>query len=199
MKRLSWVFIATGFTLTLLGCVTTPKTHLYSLDMTPSGKVHPATTIHIESLRASEMLARRNLLIRKTPTEVEYYAEACWASAVNELVSQKLQAEFGDEIKKTHTVLVWGTLLECGQEDRPEGIQAHLRMQLAFRYEGASRYDTPLFEKTYDIHKPVSPAMPSKVAMALTQCLEDIAAQIARDVATYKTEADNPQKTGNTP
>ena len=189
MKRLIWVSIATCFTLVVLGCVTTPKTHLYTLAMAPSGKVHSAVTIHIESLRASEMLARRNLLIRKSPTEIEYYAGAHWASAVNELVTQKLQAEFGDELMDTRTALMWGTLLECGQEDYPEGIQAHLRMQLAFRYEGTSRYDTPLFEKTYDVKAPVSPATPDKVAEALTQCLEQMAIQIADDVAKHKTAA----------
>ena len=191
------MFIAAGFTLTFLGCVTPPKTHLYTLDMTPSGKVHPEVTIHIESLRASEMLARRNLLIRKTPTEVEYYAGACWASAINELVSQKLQGEFGDKTKETRTVLVWGTLLECGQEDHPENIKAHLRLKLAFRYEGTSRYDTPLFEKTYDVSAPVVPATPDKVAATLTQCLEEVAVQIATDVTTHQTAAGKQGRTGN--
>lgn len=187
MKPLyAFVLVAT-LMLGASGCVSTPKNRFYTLDMTPSGKIQTAPALQIELIRPIEMLNRREILVRKSPTEIEYYAGACWASAINELVSQKLKAEWGEGTKADHAIVVWGTLLECGQVEESMGSKAHLRLQLMFRPKGTSRYDTPLFEKVYDVTKPVSRATPDQVAVALTRCLEEMARQITDDVAAHQT------------
>lgn len=165
------------------GCASTPKVRYYTLDMTPAGQAAPAVNIAIERLRESETLARRDLLVHKTATEIEYYANARWASAVNDMLAAKFQGTFGEKKAGRPSVLAWGTVLDCGQVDAPSGTQAVLKVQLAFRMDGTSRYEQPLLEKVYEEVRPAKAANPAAVVVALSECAEAIAAEIARDAA----------------
>jgi hypothetical protein len=49
------------------------------------------------------------------------------------------------------------------------------------REPGASIYAAPLFERTYEVHVPASSPEPNAVVLALGNCLEQIAVQLASD------------------
>ena len=51
--------------------------------------------VRVERLREVESLARKEILVQRTPTQIEYYAVDQWAAAPGELISQKLEAELG--------------------------------------------------------------------------------------------------------
>jgi ABC-type uncharacterized transport system auxiliary subunit len=60
----------------------------------------------------------------------------------------------------------------------------HVKLDLAFHSEDASRYDKPLFEKVYEARRPAGSAGPGAVVRALSQALEQLAAEIVTDAGT---------------
>jgi len=180
MKRACGIVLAL---LVLGGCATPPAPRYYTLDMSPSGNAGAPVNIDIQRLRESEALARKDILIKKSPTEIEYYAAEQWAATLGELVRQKLDAEFGPGADKRQTLVLSGTILDFGQVDTPGGAQAHVRLALEFRPADASLHAPPLFKKTYDVHLPAKSSTPQDVVVALSEGLERIAADVAADVS----------------
>ncbi|MCX5758733.1 MAG: ABC-type transport auxiliary lipoprotein family protein [Candidatus Hydrogenedentes bacterium] len=167
----------------LAGCASRPPARYYTLDMRPSGHVTTAVNLRIERLRECEALGRKDILVRKNPTQIEYYALDQWVAAPGEMVSQKLESEFGQPQVGRKTIVVTGMILEFGQVDVSGGAEADIRLALEFRSDSANRYDEPLLKKAYEVKKPASARTPAAVVQSLSDCLEDIAVQIAGDAA----------------
>ena len=165
----------------LAGCRTTPESRFYTLNMAPSGHAAPDFGIEVEPLRTSEPLARRDILIKKTPIQVEYYAEDQWAADPGELVSEKLASEFGHRPDAEKQIRVGGQVLAFEQVDTANGVEAHIKLDLEFRKAGANRLEEPALKKTYELSLPVEGGGPSSVAKALSDGLERIAAEIVAD------------------
>ncbi|MDX9972122.1 MAG: ABC-type transport auxiliary lipoprotein family protein [FCB group bacterium] len=165
----------------LAGCRSTPENRFYTLNMAPSGQVKSGLAIDVEPLRTSEALARRDILIKKTPTEVEYYAVDQWAADPGELVTEKLAAEFGHRPDASNRVRVGGQVLGFEQVDTANGAEAHIKLDLTFRKADASRLDEPALKKTYELSLPAQGGGPSSVARALSDGLERLATEIAAD------------------
>jgi len=166
------------------GCLPrTPPPSLHTLDMTPSGTARPNHNIDVDRLRPSEALGRKDILIMKSSTAVEYYKLAQWASNLGEIVPEKLEAEFGEDLQGRDTVLISGTILGFGLADLPKGgHEAQIKLDLAFRWDGESLYDTPLLKRVYELNLPVESGSAGDLCKALSRGLETIAAQIAEDV-----------------
>jgi len=153
--------------------------------------------LDVGRLRPGQVLARTDILIKKSPTEIEYYVAERWAAGLEELVPQKLEVEFGPDDPGRPTIVVSGTILAFEQVDAPAvsapGESAenaavappsvHVKLDLAFHLEDAGRYDKPLFEKVYDARRPAASGDPGAVVRALSEALEQLAAEIAADAA----------------
>jgi uncharacterized lipoprotein YmbA len=138
----------------------------------------------VERLRPAEPLARRELLIQKSPTEIEYYARDRWAADLGELVAQKLEAEFGPAPDGAKILVISGAILSFGQADLPGGgAEAHIKLKLAYRPAGVSRYVKPLLEKTHEVRFETKAATPAAVVKGLSEGLERVAADIAADAS----------------
>lgn len=167
------------------GCATrAPETRFYTLDMRPTGGAVSERPIRVDRLLTAEPLAKRNILIQKSPTEVEYYALDEWAAGVAELVGKKLEAEFGEGDAAIAPLLLYGTVLDFEQVDRAGGADAHARIDIAVRTERASRYDPPLFERVYVAEVPMDRAGPKAAAEALSRAVEQIAALLVADLGS---------------
>lgn len=166
------------------GCASVPETNYYTLNMTPSQQV-PAlgATLIVDRLRPSEALARPGIMIKKTPTQIEYYATDHWAANLGELVTQKLQAELGTVQPGAPTLVLSGAILEFSQVDTASGAEAHIQLDLSVRPEGRSIYREPLLRKTYEARGTASAAHAAAVVQALSDGLETVAAEIAKDIA----------------
>jgi uncharacterized lipoprotein YmbA len=177
------VFGALTCAIWLAACATTPNPRYYTLDMRPSGKVHPAVNLRIDRLRESEPLARKDILIQRGPTQLEYYALDQWAAAVPEQVGRKLAVEFGPVADNAPTFTLTGLIENFEQVDVPSGAEAYVRLTIEYRANGESRYSDPLKKKTYDVRLQAAKPGPLAVVDALSRCLETIAADIAADAA----------------
>jgi len=165
----------------LAGCASAAKVRYFTLDMDPSGQSTPQVNLVVERIRAGEALARKDILIKKSPTEIEYYAAAQWAANLDELVANKLRSEFGPKHDGAATVTVAGELLAFEQVDVPGGAEAHVRMAAMFRCSEDAPPEGLPFERIYDVRlRAASPTAPA-VVEALSRCLEQIAASMAAD------------------
>ena len=185
MRRLLYVPLVPLLCI-LTGCVTPPPPRYYTLDMRPSGNAKTDVSLDVRRLRESEALARKDILIKKSPTEIEYYASDQWAAALGELVSQKLQAEFGARSGTEDTLAVTGTILNFGQADVPEGALACATLLLEFREPDESLYKEPVFKKTYERKLQAPGTEPGAIVKTLSRALEQNAAEAAADVDALK-------------
>lgn len=106
------------------GCASGPATRYYTLDMKSSGGAKPAVNVSVDIFRVAEALARRNILIMKKPTQIEYYAVDEWAAGLEEIVAEKLNAEFGPRQDGRKTIVLSGAIHAFGQVDTPGGVEA---------------------------------------------------------------------------
>jgi len=126
MKRLALLTVVLG----AVGCTSTPAPRYYTLDMTPSTQRELPCNIMVDRLRPAESLVRSDILIHKTPTQVEYYALDRWAASLGELVAHKLNAEFGPIDEQRETIFLTGEILAFEQVDVPGGAQAHINIEV---------------------------------------------------------------------
>lgn len=175
---------ALGVLLLAAGCATSTPTDYYTLDMRAAGATSPAVNLVVDRLTLAEAIADGRLPIRTSPTEMTYYASAHWVNSVDELVREKLAAEFGPMDPSRKSLALMGHLHAFGQIDRPDGgADAHVKLALSVREAGASRYADPLLEKIYEARVPAETADANSVVIALSRCMEAIATEIARDTA----------------
>jgi uncharacterized lipoprotein YmbA len=168
----------------LAACASAPVIHYYTFDMAPSGRSPAAVALRVRGFQTTEALGRRQILIQTSPTEIEYYATDQWAGDVGELVAQKLAAELGPAAPDAPVLAVTGTVVDCGQVDRPGGgAAARLTLEATVRDPTHPRSQPPLLVKTYTCERPAEQATPTAVARALSRCVEAIAAELVSDAA----------------
>lgn len=171
MTRLMLVF--TGL---LAGCVTAPAPRYYTLDMTASSPAELKYNLDVGRLRVNEALSRREILIKTSPTTIDYYALHCWAVGVDDLVSEKLQSVFGPPVADRETIHVSGTVLAFEQADADGGAEARIKLGLTFALPSK-----PEITRIYEHRMPLPRAAPDALAEALSRGLERLAAQIVQD------------------
>jgi len=167
-----------------VGCAVTPSISYYTLDMTPATQDELDLNVVVEKMDVSEMLARKDILIRTSATEVEYYATHQWAASVDELVQEKLTAVLGPRVPDRKTLVVQGVVQDFGQVDVEDGAEASVRLALEFRDASARQYDAPLMEKVYVAREHAASASAPEVVRALSRCVDHIASEVLTDAQT---------------
>lgn len=170
-------------------CLTSSDTRFYTLDMAPSGGAQASVHLNIARVEILEALAHTEILIQITPTQIEYYAEDAWSASLEELITEKLGAELGAKQPGQNTFDLAIKVQAFQQVDTPTGAEAWAKLAAEIREEGASFYTTPLFERTYESRVPAATADPNAVVLALSECLEQIATQLATDTKDLQVHA----------
>lgn len=165
------------------GCVSSAGPDLYTLNMAPSAQAGSPVNIAVKRLRVAEPLQNKRILIKTSPTEIEYYAAAQWAASLDELLAEKLAAEFGPADPERPSYVVSGMLQAFEQVDTPAGAEAHVRLAVEIREANASHYSTPALAKTYTARGPAASATPGGVVQSLSDLLETVARDIVADAA----------------
>lgn len=175
MKQLAFLTLALAV---LAGCATVPHISYYTLDMAPQAAAQGANIV-VDQIRVAEAVMRKEIMIKTTPTQVEYYAEAQWVAGLDELLTEKLATEFGTRDPKAEALFLDANLLAFEQVDVNGAAEAHMKLAVTLTPAGERE---PVFEKTYEITRPTA-GTPAAVVETLSACVEEIAAQIAGDAA----------------
>jgi len=165
------------------GCATVSQpTRYYTVDMTCSGETVCPRSVVVERLRVVDPLTRRNIMVKTSSTQIEYYARAEWAAPVDDLVAQKLQTELGESGSTENAYALTGTVLVFEQVDHPQSPEAYAKVRVVVR-EREKRPLVTVLEKTYEARMPMASATPADAAVALSRALEQIAQAIASDLS----------------
>jgi ABC-type uncharacterized transport system auxiliary subunit len=170
---------------TLCACASAPRIEYYTLGMESSGRVDPTVNLSVERFRTTEALGRSQIMILASPTRVEYYATDQWAGSVGELIQRKLAAEFGAPVDGRRTLIVSGNVLACELLEGAGAAEARVKLDVVVRDSEVPRYQPPLLEKSYTASRQVAGSNPGSVVQELSRCVEEIAAEIAADVASF--------------
>lgn len=176
-----------------VACATLSNPLYFTLDMsTPAGQGAGYTALEhrqvsVDTIRVTDKLVRRDILIRVGETEVEFYQDTKWVARLPDLVAEKLATEFMPPPQPTAeeppVLLLHGDLLAFEQVDAADGsVYAHIRLRARLRPEGRGRH-AAVHERLYEFREPVTAhgPMPKVVVEKLSHGLEAIAAEVARD------------------
>jgi ABC-type uncharacterized transport system auxiliary subunit len=176
-----------------VACVTLSTPLYFTLDMsTAPGNGAGYTVLEhrqvaVDTIRVTDKLVRRDLLIRVGETQIEFYRDTKWVARPSDLVAEKLATEFMPAVQaishEVPTLMLHGELLAFEQVDAADGaVYAHIRLRAGLRPQGRGRHSA-VHERLYEFLEPV-PAngpMPKAVVEMLSYGLEVIAAEIAQD------------------
>ena len=173
--------------LTAAGCVSVPEVNYYTLDLRSSGRISGAFVIDSVRIRVGEAVSRREIMIRTSPTQVEYYATQVWAAGLDEQISEKLKAEFGARpVPDSIRIDIVGELLAFEQVDTPEGADAHVKIDLTITRSIANSEEKIEFSKVYETTVAADAQTAPAVVEALSHATELIASEIAEDLASER-------------
>lgn len=159
-----------------------PEVHLYTIDMTPSGKVQCRHNVAIERVQPNDSLTRADILIVRDETVVDRYPHDRWASGLAELIPEKLAAEFGHSQEGRKTVIISGAITGFEQvEDGGTGRAALVKMNLALRWADTTS-EAPVARKQYEATAPIEGDGARAAVNALSRATEQIALKIAEDI-----------------
>lgn len=185
--------LALAIAIVAAGCVGTPPPRYFTLDNTASPIERPRFNLEVQRLRPLDALARSEILIRKNATEIDYYALDHWATNLGELVSRKLNIEFGQPDPTRPTLIVDGDILAFERTGSFDAPKARAALDLAFRPKGASRYNDPILRRSFEAEVPSADATAASLTAALSRALESIAADIVGATNGLEAKAPSPR------
>ena len=165
------------------GCLSVPEPNYFTLDMRSSGRVHARFVVEEVRIRPGEAVARREIMIRTSPTQVEYYATQRWAADLGEQLSEKLKTEFGHSNGEEARVRIAGDLLAFEQVDTRDGADARVKLDLVVTLESKNGEASWSFRKIYETVVAAEAPNAPAIVEALSRGLESIAAELAEDLA----------------
>ncbi len=170
--------------LVLAGCVSSvPQFRYYTLDM--SARSQGTGEIQLDSVRISvnEALSKPEILVRTSPTSVEYYALDRWASGLDQQITEKLKTEFASPGPGACRVNLDATLMAFEQVESPAGPEVRVKIDVHFDVrEGKLGNNSASFDRIYNLTEPAAASSAGAAVEALSRAVEAIAAQMAADV-----------------
>lgn len=173
----------------LTGCVSVTESNYFTLDMRSSGQVESSFALEDVRIRPGEAVSRPEIMIRTSPTEVEYYATQRWAANLGEQLGEKLKSEFGEPSGASLGVTISGTLLAFEQIDTAVGADARIKLDIYVSFPSQDGESTLSFSRIYETVVRADEAAASAVVRALSRGLESIAAELAGDLARARSQS----------
>lgn len=174
----------------LTGCASTPQYRYYTIDMQPRAQVESAVRVSDISIRVNQALSKAEILVRTSPTQIEYYALDRWASGLEEQVAEKLKTEFGRLPQDLPAVELVGTLMAFEQVDTSSGANVRVKLEIeSINPIKELKGFFPSFRKIYERTEPA--AAPNAVAAveALSRATEAIAVELGKDLGGFVKKA----------
>ncbi len=169
------------------GCASTPVRYL-TLDMNSSESIDNGGPVIVETVELSDALRRPELLVQARETEIEYYSDAHWVSSLTELVTEKLEAEFGAPAESGSPTRIRVKLWHFGEDETAEPNCARVKLSVSAWSKNSSLRDDADWSRMYEECVPILGDDVSEVAAALSTGLEVIALQIAEEVARNRSK-----------
>jgi len=172
---------AGGFIVVLSGCASAPEYRYYTVDMQPHAQLTPAARVEGVRVVVNQALNRPEIMIRTSPTQIEYYALDRWAAGLDEQIRQKISAEFAVAAGELPAVEIICTLMAFEQVDTPAGPQVRATIDATIQ----SKSSRPIIsiQKLYTVEEKAAAPGAAAAVEALSRAVEGIARLMAADIA----------------
>ena len=170
----------------IAGCLSVPEPNYYTLDMRASGRVDAPFLLESVRIRPGEAVSRREIMIRTSPTEIEYYATQLWAADLGEQLREKFKSEFGPTEAPAAIVHIEGDLLAFEQVDTKNGADARVKLDLLVTIDSNNGGEPRSFSKIYETVVTAEAQAAPAIVEALSRGLEEIANELAEDLARVR-------------
>ncbi len=181
----TWAGVIMVLDTLLSGCASAPQYRYYTIDMKPSAELAPP--VRIEGVRIfpiNQALRGPEIMIRTSPTQIEYYAMDRWASGLDEQIAEKINTEFASASSDLEIFNITATLMAFEQVDTPAGpevlVKLDANIQSSFRAPGQKPIS---LRKLYVITRPAAAPGAAAAVEALSRATEAIASEMAADIA----------------
>jgi len=172
----------------LSGCASAPAYRYYTIDMQPGAHVDSTARVSDVNIRVNQALSKPEILIRTSPTQVEYYALDRWASGLEEQVAEKLKTEFAGISRELPALALDGTLMAFEQVDTPAGAEVRVKLEIEFNHPAKELRNlgiAPTFKKIYERTEPSAAPTADAAVAALSRAIESIAVEIGKDLSDF--------------
>ena len=187
MRKILGMYIAV---VALTGCASVPESSLYTLDMQSSRQTDAHCAYVDVRLRPSNAVGRPEIVIKPSPTRLEYYALHKWAGDLGALVSEKVQSELGQNLESPYTAALAGTILAFEQVDTPTGADVYIKLDVELQAGRTHLPGKATARRQYEVRLSADEATPEAVVEALSRGVEQIAGQIEQDLITLTSRVD---------
>jgi ABC-type uncharacterized transport system auxiliary subunit len=154
--------------------------------MQPRARVESPVRVSELRITVNHALSKPEILVRTSPTQVEYYALDRWASGLEEQVAEKLKTEFAAVPTELPTVELEGKLMAFEQVDTPSGAEVRVKLEIVSQPPFKELHSIfPSFRKIYEKTEPASAPTAAAAVAALSRATEAIASELGKDLGDY--------------
>jgi ABC-type uncharacterized transport system auxiliary subunit len=187
MQKIAVIYLAVAM---MTGCASVPESSLYTLDMQSSREAEPRFGFVDVRLRPSNAVGRPEIVIKPSPTRLEYYALHKWAGDLGALVNEKVQSELGQNPDSPYRAAVSGTILAFEQVDTAAGADVHIKLDVELQAGRTLKPGRATARRMYEVTLPAADATPAAVVEALSRGVEKIAGEIEQDLIVLTNRVD---------
>ncbi len=132
----------------------------------------------------NQALQRPEIMIRTSPTQVEYYAIDRWASGLEEQIAGKINTEFASASSDLQPFNITATLMAFEQVDTPAGPEVLVKLDANIQPSFDATGQEPIYlRKLYVVTRPAAAPGAAAAVEALSRATEAIASEMAADIA----------------
>ncbi len=180
----TWAGVIMVLDTLLSGCASAPQYRYYTIDMTPRAELTPPVRIEGVRISINQALQRPEIMIRTSPTQVEYYAIDRWASGLEEQIAGKINTEFASASSDLQPFNITATLMAFEQVDTPAGPEVLVKLDANIQPSFDATGQEPIFlRKLYVVTRPAAAPGAAAAVEALSRATEAIASEMAADIA----------------
>ncbi|HOK09525.1 MAG TPA: ABC-type transport auxiliary lipoprotein family protein [Candidatus Hydrogenedens sp.] len=165
-----------------IGCISAPPLHYYTLEWSLKHQQDTSQPLWLQvaSIKLAEPLKRKEIMIRKSPVEIEYYSTHLWASSLEELLTHKINQSFMCEnlSKNTPDVYLHIDVLNFEVVEMSPQINVDVKFVVQFLNPENMKLIT---QKVYAVEKQPADKDVKEVVKTLSLCVDEIIDNIYKD------------------
>lgn len=180
----TWIGVVLVVVAVLTGCASSvPQYRYYTIDMGNGTQMEPPVRVSAVNIRVNEALTRPEILVRTSPTQVEYYALDRWASGLEEQIAEKLKTEFAGASADKPRCEIRGRLMAFEQIDSAAGSEVRIKLDMEVDQNSPVTDRMIYWRKLYTVSRPMDGDGAAAAVDALSRATEEMAEQLAADLA----------------
>ncbi|GEM_PF-1232652 len=186
LKKIRWTSYCLCIILILSGCISAPALHYYTLENTikPIENEMPLC-LQVSSIRLTEALKRKEIMVRKNSVQIDYYSVHLWASSLEELITNRINQTFlcHQSPKNAPDYYLHIDVLNFEEIETPNLPIASIKLIVQFLNPVNMEV---LSQKIYSVEKESPDKEVSELVKTFSSCIDEVISKIYIDAKNLK-------------